>query len=336
MGSTASPKVLVVEDDEDQRLLACAYLERQKFDVMQAENGRVAVEICRENPDLRLVLTDLDMPVMDGFELIQALRREELPYRYILVITSLNGRAHLARALSLGADDYVAKPVWHEEIRLRLQGGIRLLQLESKDLLIFSLAKLAEYRSKETGRHLDRVRMYTRVIANALVGVHPELGASNRLAQEISFMSPLHDVGKVGIPDRILHKEGELEPEEFELMKTHTLIGGRLLRELFEQTHASYLRTGYEIATFHHEHWDGSGYPEGRSETRIPISARVMAVADVYDALTGVRSYREAVRHKAAIQEIADLAGVQFDPLVVDVFLRQETLLASIKDQFAD
>jgi len=326
----------VVEDDEDQRLLISAFLERQHFEVLQAENGQIALDVCRKTPDLRLVVTDLDMPVMDGFQLIEALRSEDLPYRYILVITSLNGRAHLAEALSLGADDYVAKPVWHEEVRLRLQGGIRLLQLESRDLLIFSLAKLAAYRSKETGRHLDRVRLYTRVLANALARNHPELGITDRLAQEIGFMSPLHDIGKVGIPDRILHKEGRLEPEEFDLMKSHTLIGGRLLGELFEQTRASYLRTGYEIASFHHEHWDGSGYPEGLSGDRIPVAARVMAVADVYDALTGPRRYRQAVGHQAAMQQIADLSATQFDPRVVEVFLQQEAIIASIQKQFPD
>ncbi len=334
--STRQIKVLVTDDDIGQRLILRNSLESDGYEVYEAANGKQAADILDTEPDIRLLLTDLAMPEMDGFELVRHIRNREMRYTYIIVLTSIDDRESLIKALSLGADDYLTKPVFPDELKLRLQSGTRLLRLESQEALIFSMAKLAEYRSEETGYHLERVAYYTRHLARDLVRRNPGYRLTVSLADEIALVSPLHDLGKVAIPDHILHKPGRLNKDECEIMKTHTSIGAKFIREIFDKTGSHYLWLGYEIAKFHHERWDGRGYPVGLAGEAIPVSAQIMGIADVYDALTSKRCYKDAFGHDQAYKMIIDERGRQFDPRVVDAFVRNEDVFLEVKKRFRD
>jgi len=334
--SRNNSKVLIADDDPGLRLLLRKNLEAEKYDVREAENGRKAFDILSEEPDIRLVLTDLAMPEMDGYSLIKNIREKELRYTYIIVLTSMDDKESLVKALSMGADDYLTKPFYPAELKLRLRGGTRLIKLETQDELIFSMAKLSEYRSEETGFHLERVSHYTRLVARDISKNHPDMGISMSMADEIAVVSPLHDIGKVAIPDNILHKPGKLTDEEFEIMKTHTVIGGKLLEKIYKKSNSHYLRLGYEIAMFHHEKWNGKGYPTGIAGNDIPVSARIMALADVYDALTSKRCYKDAFPHEIAKKIIFEGRGNHFDPVIVDSFLRNEEAWLNIKREYTD
>ena len=236
ISADAERKILLVDDEPVQRLLLRMSLEQEGYSIIEAVNGREALEICENNPELRLIITDLSMPVMNGFDLIVAIRSMELQYKYIIVLTSAGDKESVVKALSLGADDFLNKPAMPEELQLRTRSGFRLLQMEGTEELIFAMAKLSEYRSEETGCHLERVQHYTRLLARDLAENCPELGINAALAEEIARVSPLHDIGKVGIPDSILHKKGRLTADEFNLIKSHTTIGGELLRDIYKKT----------------------------------------------------------------------------------------------------
>lgn len=332
----ASQKILLIDDDPAQRLLLQMCLQQSDYKVVEAENGLTALGQLERDPNINLIITDLNMPVMDGFGVIKKIRETEIHYRYIIVLTSMEDNSSLVRALSLGADDYISKPVRPDELRLRVEGGIRLLRLEIQEELIMSMAKLAEYRSDETGYHLERVQHYTRLLARDLALNHPQLGITAQAAEEYARVSPLHDIGKVAIPDAVLHKPGKLTTEEFEIMKTHAKIGGQLLKDIYDKSGSHYLKTAYETAMYHHERYDGTGYPEQLKGEEIPISARIIAMADMYDAMTSERCYKEAFSHEKAKSIILSEKGDHLDPLVVDSFSQQEDLWLAIRDRFKD
>lgn len=332
----AHQKILVVDDDPAQRLLLKMCLQKDHYSVAEAAHGAEAYTILEKEPDIRLVITDLDMPVMNGFDLINEVRDSDLRYRYIIVLTSAEDQGSLVRALSLGADDYIAKPVRPDEILLRVEGGIRLLRLEIQEELILSMAKLAEYRSDETGYHLERVQFYTRTLGRDLSEKHPELKITKQLAEEFSRVSPLHDIGKVAIPDSILHKPGKLTMDEFEIMKNHATIGGQLLKDIYTKTGSSYLKIAYEAAMYHHERYNGGGYPSGLKGENIPMVARVVALADMYDAMTSERCYKKAFSHETAKKIIVAEKGEHLDPKMVDSFLAREEEWLAIRERFKD
>lgn len=329
-------RVLVTDDDMAQRLLLRRSLEEEGYDVVEAENGTEALARISEDTDIRLLLTDLAMPQMDGYDLINAVRRQELRHTYIIVLTSFDDRESLLKALELGADDYLTKPVFPDELKLRLKSGIRLIRLESQEALVFSMAKLAEYRSNETGYHLERVYHYTRILSRDIAKNHPEYQISLSLADEIARVSPLHDIGKVSIPDTILHKPGKLTEDEFEIMKTHTNIGGKFLEEIHKSTGSPYLYLAYEMAMYHHERWNGKFSYHGKAGEEIPVPARIMALADVYDALTSRRSYKDAFPHEVSKSMIVHERGKHFDPVIVDSFLRQEDAWLAVKLRYPE
>lgn len=329
-------KVLIVEDELLQRKTLCNLVASEGYEMTEAANGREAQQQLLNDIELNLLITDLNMPEMDGFELIKSIRKNESLYTYIIVLTSIDDRASLLKALSLGADDYLLKPVHPEELKLRLKGGMRILELEGLEELIFSMAKLVEYRSEETGFHIERTRHYAQLLARDLSENYPELELSPANADLISRVCPLHDIGKVAIPDQILHKPGKFSDQEFEIMKTHTTAGGKLLKEMFDKTRSPFLKYAYEIAMFHHERWDGDGYPQGLSKENIPIGARIMALADVYDALTSSRSYKDAYPHDKAKNIILKMKERAFDPRLVDSFLRQEDAFIAVRERFSN
>lgn len=330
------PAILVVDDDRSQRFILRTHLEGAGVAVHEAANGLEALDRLSEETDIRFLVTDLLMPEMDGFELIERVRRRGLRYIYVIVMTSMEDRSSLIRALSAGADDYLTKPIFPDELKLRLQSGLRVLRLEGQEELILSMAELSEFRSEETGYHLKRVSQYTRLLARDVAVHFPAYELTPAGADEISLVSPLHDIGKVAIPDHILHKPDRLEPEEWEVMKTHVTIGGNLLRKIYEKTGSPYLWFAYEIAMYHHERWDGRGYPEGLAGEAIPMPARIMAVADVYDALTSERCYKAAFSHDKARSILLEEVGTHFDPKLIEAFQRQETAWLAVKDRFRD
>jgi len=330
------PKILIVDDEISHRMLLRFQLQKENFLVYEAENGQEAMDVLSEHVDIRIILTDINMPLVNGFNLIKKIRKDKLSYRYIIVLTSSGSKDSLVRALTLGADDYLTKPVLPAELHLRIGGGIRLLRLESQDELILAMAKLAEYRSNETGYHLERVERYTRILAMDIAEKHPQLGVTTGMAVEISRVSRLHDIGKVAIEDKILCKPGKLTPEEFAMMKDHTRIGGRIIKEIYDKKKSFYLQLAYEVTMYHHEKFNGKGYPEGLKEDNIPISARITALADMYDALVGERYYKHAFSHETAKQIIVDERGSHLDPLVVDSFLRNEDIWVTIHDKYRD
>ena len=329
-------QVLLVDDDPAQRFLLHAALKREGYAVLEAANGREALEICSDNPDLRLIITDLAMPEMDGFSLIEAIRAQQIRYIYLIVLTSAGDKESVVRALTMGADDFLNKPALPEELNLRTSSGFRLLQLEGVEELIIGMVKLSEYRSKETGRHLERVQYYTRLLARDLVDNCPELMISTFQAEEIGRVSILHDIGKVAISDAILHKAGRLTGSEHDEIKSHAAIGGRLLRDIYNKTGSYSMKIAFEIAMYHHERFDGAGYPEGLKGEEIPVAARIMALADIYDALTSERSYKKAFSHNEAKRIILAERGKFLDPRVIDAFLRQEDIWKVVKTRFME
>lgn len=334
--AVANTKVLVVEDEITQRRLLRSKLERDGYEVIEAVDGRQGLKAFLDDPEIRLVLTDLTMPEMDGYQLIQALRENESRYTYIIVLTARDDKNSMVKALALGADDYLTKPVLQDELSLRLLGGRRLLRLEGQDEIIMAMVKMAGARSDETGTHLDRVRAYTKILALDLCETQPELKLNRSWAEDVVRVSPLHDIGKVGIADDVLNKPGpgRLTESEMDLMKTHTLIGGTLLKEIYDRTGSPYLRLAYEVSKYHHERWDGGGYPEGLSGDNIPLAARIIALADVFDALTTTRCYKAAFPYEKAKSIIIEDSGRHFDPMVVNAYLRHESEWLAVLDRY--
>ncbi len=325
-----------MEDEATQRRIISSQLEKQGYQVLAAEDGRQGIALWQENPGVRVVITDLLMPDVDGFAVLEHIRSHESHYTYIIVLTGLDDREALVRALTLGADDYVTKPIFTQELVLRLQGASRLLRLEGQDELIFAMAELAAYRSGETGSHLNRVRKYCQLIGDDLYRHCPELGLTKTQVQDIVSVSPLHDIGKVGIPDSVLHKPGRLNDGEYELMKTHTSMGGQILKDLYDKNGSNYLKMAHEIALFHHEKWDGSGYPQGLVGEHIPLAARIMALADVFDALTSKRCYKDVFSFERAKSILLEEKGKHFDPLLVESYLRNEMEMNQIQLDFRE
>lgn len=328
-------RVLVVDDDPVCLEMLVEVLRAMGHDAEAATDGAQAYDmICRG--DFRIVLSDWNMPGVSGVELCSRVRKRSLSgYVYFILLTSLDRNQHLVGGLQAGADDFLSKPFNPDELAVRLRAAERIVSLESRDLIIFSLAKLAESRDPETGAHLERIREYCRLLAQHLSQYSPyrdQIDAD--YVRTIFLTSPLHDIGKVGIPDHVLLKPGRLTPAEFEIMKQHAVIGSQTLDAAIQaQPTAEYLRFARDIAWSHHEKYDGSGYPRGLAGDEIPLCGRIVAVADVYDALTTKRVYKPAFSHEKAREIILAGRGKDFDPHVVDAFITREQEFIAIKRQ---
>jgi cyclic di-GMP phosphodiesterase len=331
-------KILIVDDDDIVRSMLANTLEWAGYAVEVAADGREALEKLRTG-SCRMVISDWTMPEMDGIELCRAVRGGDFPaYVYIILLTGRSGTRDIVEGLSAGADDFIAKPFQPAELSVRVRAGERILALETRDLAIFAMAKLAESRDPETGAHLDRMRRYARLIAQHL---SQQEAFRDRVSADyvrmIYLTSPLHDIGKIGIPDSVLLKPGRLSPREFEIMKKHTLIGAETLEAALRQhPGVEFLRMARDIALTHHEHYDGSGYPAGLTGEEIPLCGRIVALADVYDALIAKRVYKDAFSHEVARGIILEGAGSHFDPAVVDAFVQNEEKFLAIKEAFAE
>lgn len=330
-------RVLIVDDDGVELAALEHTLRQAGYDVQCASNGLEALVAIRHG--CRLVITDQCMPEMDGFELCRTIRTEQFPsYVYIILLTAHGSVDDRVQGLSAGADDFLSKPYDRRELLARLRAGERVLALESREVTIFALAKLAESRDPDTGAHLERVRCYSHVLAKDLALRAPFRDQiTPEFIRLIYLTSPLHDIGKVGIPDSVLLKRGPLTPREFEIMKQHTRIGAATIDAALRlHPTAAYLRMARDIAAHHHERYDGTGYPDGLAGEAIPLSARIVALADVYDALRSRRVYKGAMTHDAARAILIEGAGTQHDPAIVEAFLRCEQDFLEILDRFQE
>ena len=330
--------ILIIDDNVLDLKVLKAVLTGAGHNVEVVSRGKEALAALQHGQS-RVLIADWDMPEMTGLELCRTVRESGLSeYVYIILLTVRLNRQDKLAALAAGADDFMTKPFDQAELRLRLQGAERLLALETRQVTIFALAKLAESRDPETGTHLERVRNYTRMLAEALAK-HPDTAGqiNGEFIQTIYMTSPLHDIGKVGIPDRILLKPDRLNQSEFEMMKHHTSIGADTLYAAMQmQPQAAFLKMAWQISLCHHEKFDGTGYPAGTKGRDIPISGRIMAVADVYDALTSRRVYKSAFSHEVAMGIIQDEAGTHFDPIVVEALVKLQNEFLAVRREYAD
>ena len=330
-------RVLIVEDDRDALDLLENAVAFFGYSVTTAANGVEALDAIRSG-QFQLVVSDWEMPGLSGIELCRSIRRRvSSGYTYFILLTAKTSLQSRVEGLRAGADEFLSKPVDPDELQMRLRVAERILSLESRDLVIFSLAKLAEARDPETGAHLERIREYCRVLAQHLIATpRSDRDLDGDFAQLLYITSPLHDIGKVGIPDNVLLKPGPLTREEFEIMKQHAVIGGTTLEAAAEaHPHAKYLQIARDIAFTHHEKFDGSGYPHGLRGEAIPLSGRIVALSDVYDALTTARVYKPAYSHEVARNIILEGSGKHFDPEIVEAFEANEQRFIEIHEQLS-
>lgn len=328
--------VLVVEDEAPQREMLISHLQSQGYDVLAAENGRVGLDLWEQYPGVRLVITDLNMPEVGGLEVVETIRAKEDRYTYIMVITHADDKDALLKGLSLGADDFLHKPLVEEELVLRLTAAARLLRLEDHDRLVVSLAELAAARSGELSSHLKRTKEYCFTLAEDLRRNHPEFELTEQSVVDLANISVLHDIGKIGIPDGLLSKRGRLTDKEYVIMHKHPVIGANKIKELLNEAGSIFLKTGYDLVMTHHEKWDGTGYPQGLKGDEIPICGRIMILADTYDALRTRKTYKDAFPLEHVESIIENERGKQFDPLVLDSYFRSREKFMDIHEKYPD
>jgi putative two-component system response regulator len=363
-------KRLLLVDDDAINLDVLAACLGEEFFILSADCAEAALIAATTAPHPDMILLDVEMPDRNGYDVCRTLKADtatcEIP---VIFLTAHDSAADITHGFKVGAVDFIAKPVIPEVLLARVRTHLRLTEtrrlledqnhhLESlvadrtqtlqkrneelqhvQELTIIALGALAETRDNETGNHIYRTREYMRAMTEALQTLslfREQIGADD--IEIIWRSAPLHDIGKVGIPDDILLKPGKLSAAEFEVMKRHTALGRNALQSAEQRAGFpdSFLRTATAIAYSHHEHWDGRGYPEGISGRAIPLCARLMAVADVYDALISQRVYKPAFPHDVALDMIRAARGTQFDPDVTDCFLDLAPTMHAIALRFRD
>lgn len=352
MNSKKPATILVVDDEKRNVKLLETLLHAEGYATLSAGDGRSALAVAAaEKPDL--VLLDIMMPDMDGFETVARLKADpRLRAVPVIMVTALDDRESKLRALGAGAEEFLAKPFDLADLRVRVRNLLRLkeygdflanhnriLEEQVKERTaqldeayrdtVFTLVRAAEYKDQETGRHVRRISHYCRALAEAMA-------LAAEFCDAIYHASPMHDVGKIGIPDQILLKPGSLTPEEWDIMKTHCALGANILAS----GTSPYTRMGTEIALNHHEHWDGSGYPNGLKGEAIPLAARIMQICDVYDALRSRRPYKPPLDHGRAVDIISRGDGrtrpAHFDPAILAYFAECADRFAAIYDENTD
>ncbi len=358
---TRKPVVMVVDDSPD-NLALIAELLKGIYQVRVANSGDRALSLARSNPP-DLILLDIMMPGLSGYDVCTALKADaatcDIP---VIFLTAMIAKEEEKKGLEMGAADFITKPINPPVLLARVatqmqvkaaadflkdQNAYLEAEVERRshelaavqDVTILAMASLAETRDNDTGNHIRRTQHYLSCLANHLRD-HPRFATflTERTINMLYKSAPLHDIGKVGIPDRILLKPGRFEPHEFEIMKTHCKLGRDSIQHAEDQLglKVEFLTFAKEIAYGHQEKWDGSGYPEGLAGDAIPISARLMAVADVYDALISRRVYKEGMPHEKAVVIIKEGRGSHFDPDMVDAFLEVAEQFREIAARFAD
>jgi putative two-component system response regulator len=351
---TGSKKVLIV-DDATENICILVEILKDQYDVSVAINGEKALKIAAMDPSVDLILLDIMMPEMDGYEVFTKLKANPKTANIpVIFVTALNAVDNEAKGLDLGAVDYITKPFNPALVRARVKNHLELKNYRDKleelvrektnelmitrDVTIETLGSLAECRNLETGYHIKRTMNYVRLLAEKLKNYPNFKGIlSDEGIEHIWKSAPLHDIGKVGVPDSILMKPGKLTQEEISEMQKHTIYGRDTLAGASSKLGPnSFLKIAQEMAYTHHERWDGSGYPQGLKGAEIPVSGRLMAVADVYDALITRRVYKPAFSHHQTVEIIRNDSGKAFDPEIVEVFLKYKDNIYSIAQDFID
>jgi putative two-component system response regulator len=354
---------LLVVDDTTDNLTLMAGLLQKAYRVRLANNGEKALRYALDEDPPDLILLDIMMPGMDGFEVCTALKdnpkTRDIPVIFLTAMSATEDEKH---GLELGAADFITKPINPPIVLARVETQLKMkmaadflkdqntyLEMEVakrsrelsaiQDVTILAMASLAETRDNDTGNHIRRTQHYVKLLAEQL-RTRPNFAGllTDTYISTLFKSAPLHDIGKVGIPDRILLKPGRFEPHEFEIMKTHCKLGRDAIQQAEDRLglQVDFLTMAKEIAYGHQEKWDGSGYPEGLEGEAIPASARMMAVADVYDALISRRVYKEGMPHEKAVAIIREGRGTHFDPDMVDVFLDVSEQFRAIAARYAD
>ena len=332
-------QILIVDDEAINREILKTMFD--EYDRLEAENGREAIEKIVGNRNLVLILLDISMPVMSGFDVLEYMKEHELLDRIpVILITGETVIDSEDKAYTYGVADVIHKPFYPHIVKKRSQNIIELYQSklnmerrlkeqekeiraqekeirENNEAMLEALSSIVESRSLETGEHTRRIKQLTGIILKYLTECFPKYGLTKAAADQIAEASVLHDIGKIGIPDAILLKPGRLTPEEFEIMKTHTTIGCEMLEKSYRRKDSDFYRYSYEICRHHHERWDGGGYPDHLAGDDIPISAQIVSVADVYDALVSPRVYKKAFEKDKAF--INGECG-KFSPDVLECF----------------
>jgi putative two-component system response regulator len=354
--------VLIVDDDTG-NLGILGNLLQPHHDVLAAPSGERALQISAGTPKPDLILLDVLMPQMDGYAVLARLHENpatrDIP---VIFVTGLDSTEDEEKGLALGAVDYIAKPYSSSIVLARVRTQLELKRardwlrdqntyLEAEvmrrmqdtllvqDLTINALAELAEMRDNETGNHIRRTQEYVQILAQRLQ-IHPSYAGflTNKAVDLMTKSAPLHDIGKVGIPDHILLKPGKLTEEEWAIMKTHSMLGATAIERALRNAdrRVDFLDMAMQIAHYHHEKWDGSGYPDGLKQKAIPIPARLMALADVFDALISRRVYKPPMPYEKARSIIAAERGRHFDPDVTDAFLRSFDEFVTVGEKYRE
>lgn len=352
-------KTVLIVDDTPENLTVLGELLMPHYRVRVASSGARALVVASTPPTPDLILLDIMMPGMDGYEVLRQLRQiEQTRDIPVIFVTALDSTDDEARGLALGALDYITKPIRPAIVLARVRAHLELKEARDRmrdqnawleaevsrrmhqnqmiqDVSMRALASLAEVRDNETGAHILRTQTYVKILAEELAKLPKYVSVlTPAVIETYTKAAPLHDLGKVGIPDSILHKPGKHTAEEWEVMKTHAKMGAdaicRALGTEEDRPALDFLYVAMEIAEFHHERWDGTGYPMGLSGEKIPLSARLMAVADVFDALISHRVYKPAYSFDEAMRIIVDGKGKHFDPDVVDAFITHQAVFKQI------
>lgn len=339
-------QILVVDDSGINRMMLSEILSND-YRVLEAGNGQECLELMKEHAgDIALVLLDINMPTMDGFDVLKAMNAdhsiEDIP---VIMISSEESEDSIRKAYELGATDYVNRPFDARVVYRRVSNTIKLYakqrrlvrmvsdQIRAREknttMLVGVLSQIVEFRNGEAGSHVRHIRVITEMLQNRLLEVSDAYDIDPETQDNIPLASALHDIGKIGIDEKILNKPGRLTKEEFEIVKTHSMLGANMLRRLENFEDEPLLQTAYEIARWHHERWDGKGYPDGLKSDDIPISAQLVSMADVYDALTSERCYKKAFSHEKAFQMILNGECGAFNPLLIQC-------LTDIQDDLKD
>ncbi|MDT0136698.1 two-component system response regulator [Acidovorax sp. PRC11] len=322
------PRLLLV-DDEPANLQVLRHVLQEEYRLLFATDGVRALDIVRrQRPDL--VLLDVMMPAMDGYAVCEAIKADpaiaDIP---VIFVSALGEAGHEARGFEAGAVDYITKPVSAPVVRARVRTHLSLARAEelraTRLQIVQRLGRAAEYKDNETGMHVIRMSHYAQLLALAV-------GMGDAWAEDLLHAAPMHDVGKIGIPDAVLLKPGKLDAEEWAVMRRHPKIGAEIIGE-----HAGgVLCVARQIALTHHEKWDGSGYPEGLAGEAIPLAARIVAIADVFDALTTRRPYKEAWSMETAFCHLRSESGRHFDPALVEPFIALEPEIRAVRERWAE
>jgi putative two-component system response regulator len=331
---------LIVDDIDTNRIILEDILD-DKYHIVQADSGITAISLmfsAEVTPSI--VLLDIMMPEMDGYEVLELMKGNPLTAKIpVLFITAADSETNESKGLSLGAVDYISKPFNPEVVKVRVENHLKLRNysesleemvkiktaelVRTKEKILETMANIIEYRDLESGHHVKR----TSDLTKALIDYIYLNDFPNRKINEVDHDTiikavPLHDIGKISIPDSILLKPGPLTQEEFAIIKTHAAIGSEIVKSMLDEDDAQYLTYCYDICRYHHERWDGKGYPDGLSGEKIPLSARILAVVDVYDALVSARVYKPPFSHEKAIEIIRNGAGTQFDPEIIAALMQ--------------